>query len=238
MGEPLEFFTGNVTTTEKFIHQFNVFQWMNQNHPSILDPLSRIAVFINLIRGPDVEDWGRQALQRTNDWVRTGGYAANDEQLWTLLSREFQAQFKDPALRENAQQKLNKLQMTSDVAVDNYIAKFIVLVSELRWQHQTEGAVDAFRAGLKQWLIYKILDRENPPVDSDLAGWQAAAQLEATKNLRKCQSGGQFAKGNLAVQENLFHVFMQQRGQNRKTNGKKERDPEAMVHTLTPLKPT
>jgi hypothetical protein len=48
--------------------------------------------------------------------------------------------------------------MTSDVAVDDYIAKFNVLVSELRWQRQTEGAVDAFRAGLKQWLIYKILD--------------------------------------------------------------------------------
>jgi hypothetical protein len=97
MGEPPEFFNGNVANTEKFIHQFNVYQWMNRNHASILDPLSRIAVFVNLIRGPDVEDWGRQALQRTDERVRNG-MAPNDEWLWHELSREFQAQFKDPAL--------------------------------------------------------------------------------------------------------------------------------------------
>jgi hypothetical protein len=55
----------------------------------------------------------------------------NDEQLWHLLAREFQAQIKDPALRENTQMKMNKLQMTLDVAVDDYIAKFNVLASEL-----------------------------------------------------------------------------------------------------------
>jgi Retrotransposon gag protein len=213
---------------EKFIHQFNIYQWMNRNHPSILDPLSQVAVFVNLIRGPDIEDWGRQALQRTNDRVLSGAYTATDEQLWHLLSGEFQAQFKDPALRENAQQKLNKLQMTSDVAVDDYIAKFNVLISELRWQCQTDGAIDAFRAGLKQWLIYRILNREQAPANNDLAGWQAAAQIEATKNMRKRQSGGRFAKGNLTARETLFHEFMQQRGRNRKNGGKKERDPDAM----------
>jgi hypothetical protein len=73
--------------------------------------------------------------------------------------------------------------MTSDVAVDDYIAKFNVLISELRWQRQTDRVVDVFRAGLKQWLIYRILDREQAPADNDLAGWQAAAQIEATKNM-------------------------------------------------------
>jgi hypothetical protein len=98
--------------------------------------------------------------------------------------------------------------MTSDIAVDDHIAKFNVLISELQWQRQTEGAVDVFRAGLKQWLIYRILDWEPAPADNDPAGWQAAAQIEATKNLRKRQSGGRFTKGNLMARENLFHKFI------------------------------
>jgi hypothetical protein len=81
----------------------------------------------------------------------------NDEQLWHLLAGEFQVQFQDPTHQENAQMKMYKLQMMLDL-VDDYIAKFNMLASELRWQHQTEGAVDMFKAGLKSWLAIKILD--------------------------------------------------------------------------------
>jgi hypothetical protein len=154
--------------------------------------------------------------------------APNDKQLWHELSREFQAQFKDPALRENTLMKLNKLQMTSDLAVDDYIAKFNVLLSELRWHRQSEGAVSAFKAGLRTWLVNKIMDRDLAPNDDDLAGWQAATQIEATKNMRKRQQGGRYAKGNLTVRENLFNEFMQQRGRGKKANGRRERDPDAM----------
>ena len=200
---------------------------MNRNHPSILDPVSRIAVFVNLLRGPDVDDWGRQALERTNDRIVVQGMAHNDEQLWQLLIGEFHAQFRDPALRENAQAKMGKLRMVSDIAVDDYIAKFNVLASELRWQRQTEGAVDAFKGGLKNWLVNKILDRDHYPDDHDLDGWQAAARVEATRNMKKRQSGGRFAKGNLTVRENLVNEFLAQRKGNARRNIK-EKDPDAM----------
>jgi hypothetical protein len=124
--------------------------------------------------------------------------------------------------------KLNELQMTSDLAVDDYITKFNVLLSELRWHQQSEGAVSAFKAGLRTWLVNKIMDRDLAPNDNDLAGWQAAAQIVATKNMRKRQLGGRYAKGNLTVRENLFNEFMQQRGCGKKANGRWDRDPDTM----------
>jgi len=52
--------------------------------------------------------------------------------------------------------KLDKLAMTKDVTLEDYIAKFNACIVELQWEMDHPETVRAFKQELSVWLLKKI----------------------------------------------------------------------------------
>jgi hypothetical protein len=70
--------------------------------------------------------------------------------------------------------------MGKEVQINDYIATFNALTTELGWARNHHGTVRAFRAGLLSWIPVRIYDRDPFPNEDDLDGWQEAARREVS----------------------------------------------------------
>ncbi|KAH9962606.1 hypothetical protein BC827DRAFT_1266853 [Russula dissimulans] len=138
--------------------------------------------------------------------------AQNDEDLWNLLIQEFQDAWQDGSIQEKAHTKLAKLAMEKDNDFTTYTAQFNNLIYELNWTRQTQGAVSAYCAGLKTWIIYAVIDRDNCPSEEDLQGWQVAAQKEVIRNLKKKQDGGKGGAHRTTRELRMLQYLAQKQG--------------------------
>jgi hypothetical protein len=128
------------------------------------------------------------------------------------LIQEFQDTWQDGSIQEKAHAKLAKLAMKKDDDFMTYTAQFNNLIYELNWTRQTQGAVSAYCAGLKTWIIYAVIDRDNCPSEEDLQGWQVAAQKEVVRNLKKKQDGGKGGAHRTMRELHMLQYLAQKQG--------------------------
>jgi hypothetical protein len=189
--------------------------------------------------GPKVDDWVVQYI----DLVRTKVYGDqnmnppmppmyqfNDERLWTEFVADFCHIYSNTAKAEGAYAKLMVLSMKdSDGQLDNYIAEFEMLLWKARWEHNTQGAIDLFKQGLKLNLHRRILCRETLPQTLD--EWIHTAHLEAERMALVKAMLGPMGGGNITTRQNHLHMAQNPT----KTGGSKRKDPDTMevdtIHT-------
>ena len=89
----------------------------------------------------------RQQIELANQRVQQGTNE-NDKAIWDQFKTNFLHTWKDTALLEDAQMRLDKLAMGKDVALKDYITQFNANVAELQWAMNHPGTVKAFKQGL------------------------------------------------------------------------------------------
>jgi len=94
--------------------------------------------------------------------------------------------------------KLDKLAMSKEVTLEDYIAKFNACIAELQWVTNHPGTVKAFKQGLSVWLLKKIYVQYTYPAENDLVGWQDAARREMSRALLiRQEAGANYSRGTV-----------------------------------------
>ena len=239
-GQPPSIFSGNRKKTKQWIYEFNLYNYSNLDKRAMQSPLQRIAIALGFIKGDKVQEWAYQQLALAHERVRQG-MDPYDEDLWTEFKRDFEETWKDTTEVEDAQNKLEKLQMSKEVTLEDYIAKFNALISELRWAKDHPGTVRAFKQGLRSGLLLEMYKQRPRPAEHDLVPWQNLARQEEAAAQQIRQDIGSFKPSDRfrSVRDNKMMSIMQQGKQPVKRNGV-TRDPDAMdvdmVETSSVLK--
>jgi hypothetical protein len=174
IGNPPITFDGDRGKTDPFITQFGLFRIINDGNPVITNPIRRIALALNYIRGPKVHAWVAhqyEALLIKVNHTRT--HADMDEALWEDFIAEFKRAFAEPSWKVLA--RLEKLQMAGD-DLEMYIATFENLVR--RAERERERMVQNFLQGLPTDFARSMMKRQATP-NSTIDEWQSAARNEA-----------------------------------------------------------
>jgi hypothetical protein len=182
MGNPPITFDGDRSNSDPFITQFGLFRIINDGNPVITNPIQRIALALNYIRGPKVQAWVTHqydALLIKVNHTRT--HADMDESLWEDFIAEFKRAFAEPAWKVLS--RLEKLQMAGD-DLEMYIATFENLVRRAERQRESVTMVQNFLQGLPIDFVRSIVKQQATPNTID--EWQSAARNEAeTRALMK-----------------------------------------------------
>ena len=170
-----------------------------------------------------MREWADQQLELANDRVAQGMHP-RDEALWNMFINDFKNTWKDTTVIEDAQLKLDSLEMGKNINLEDYIAKFNALISELGWAQNHPGTVRAFQQGLRAGLLAAIYRQRPWPNESDLLSWQDAAREEEVRGQKIRQNVG-YGRRDKSVRESrliaLKMGFSKQQGEPFQKNGRK-----------------
>jgi hypothetical protein len=189
------------------------------------------------MHGPKVDDWVIQYINligtkvygdQTMNLPTPATHQFNNERLWMEFVADFHRVYSDTAKAEGAYAKLMALSMKDgDRQLDNYIAEFETLLWKAQWEHNTQGAVDLFKQGLKLNLHRGILRCET--LSQTLDEWIHAARLKAEWMALVKAMLGPMGGGNITTRQNRLRAVQNPT----KTGGARKKDPDAMeVNTV------
>jgi hypothetical protein len=90
-GKAPETFDGDRTKSKAFISDMTIYMKVNQKHPDIKNPYTRIFIALSFIKGPNVVNWVEAQFHRAEENLDDiAGGDETDEDLW----KDFIAQFK------------------------------------------------------------------------------------------------------------------------------------------------
>ena len=232
-GQPPKMFTGNRKETKDWMNQFTLFAYVNYDNAKIQNPMQRLALALTYIGGDKVREWGNQQLLLARRRV-ADGMDIRDEQIWELFKADFENTWRDTSLVEDAQLKLDRLEMSKDVTLEDYIANFNALIAELQWAHDHPGTVRAFQQGLRAGLLQAIYRQRPWPNEANLLAWQDAAREEETRNQKIRQNVG-YGRKDRSVRESRYQLLRRDgkpmfptNAEWSARNGRRARDPDAM----------
>jgi hypothetical protein len=136
-----------------------------------------------------VEDWVNsqaKTLEQRVDTTRIPHVAETDEVLWNEFESDFKSAWKDTARTQSAYDQLMKLQM-KELDIDSYNATFERLANAAKWEPDAKGTIARYRAGLRENVHRRIVNRENLP--TTMAEWKEAAHKEVGR-IKELQSAG------------------------------------------------
>jgi hypothetical protein len=208
IGHPPEIFDGQRKNTSKFMTEFRLWEILNSQNESIVNPFQRVALALSYMKGAMVEDWVSQQLdeilikvqgnQEVNSPIPST-HLDTDEQLWTDFVSNFKRAFTDTASADQAHAELIQLVMNGD-EVDEYITKFERLMMKAGWERSAQGSLELFKQGLRKDLHREILQRDSIPRTLD--EWQEAARREARRRISIMASVGPRGCEFLSIQMN------------------------------------
>jgi len=226
-------FTGDRKKTKDWLHQFRLYAFVNFDKQVIQNPMQRLALALTYIDGEKVREWANQQLVLANTRVQQG-VNPQDEVIWDLFSADFENTWRDTSVIEDAQMKLDRLEMGRDTTLEDYIAKFNALISELRWAQNHPGTVRAFQQGLRAGLLASVYKQRPWPPEDDLIAWQDATREEETRGQKIRQNVG-FGRRDRSVRQSRAEAY---KGKvvwppgepypYQPKAGRKSRDPDAM----------
>jgi hypothetical protein len=182
-------FNGDRSKSDAFWNEFRRYRLLNRKNESISVPFYRVLTILSYIRGPIVEDWvNSQAglLEHRVDTTQTPHVAETDEILWDEFETAFQSAWKDTAKTQSAYDQLMKLQM-KDLEIDTYNTTFERLASATEWEPDAKGTIARYRAGLRENVHCRIVNRENLP--TTMAQWKEPHRKEVGR-IKELQSAG------------------------------------------------
>jgi Retrotransposon gag protein len=224
-GKAPEVFNGDRTKSKNFISDLRIYFQINRNHKDVKNAYSRTLLALSFIKGPNVVNWVDQEFNRVNEDLRHEyGDDEEDDGIWTNFERRFRRNYISTTAKETAYVKLQNLKMKGG-ELDEYIADFGTLISELDWDEDSETACQYFRGGLPAPLVRTIISMEGNP--DTLTRWTLLAQKHHSRWAMTKAFG---YSGKKAVPGTSKPHFT-------KGQGRKERDPDAMDVDFTQMSP-
>jgi len=174
-------FKGDQSKTRRFLNQFNRFMLMNHKADIAKDPISKCIYFMSLLDGEKVNGWVDMAFNWLEEIEADPSLVDRFSNPWKMMEEKFKVSFTDYAEREQAQDQLGKLRMTSN-NLDEYLAAFETLGSCAELNPDDPSNLRTFAQGLPCQLADACLAMENPDTYGQ---WRAAAQRQQVIYLKK-----------------------------------------------------
>ena len=88
-GQQPTIFEGDRCKSEGFIQEWNIYRGINQFTPQIVNPFSRVLLFLSFIKGDKVQEWTQEQLRWAVEYVDQVPSNDNHEYLWTMVTNAF-----------------------------------------------------------------------------------------------------------------------------------------------------
>jgi len=187
-GNPPPIFTGDRSTTRKFINNFDLWKAINQHNDTMKKPFSRVVTLLTYMDGPLVDAWKEEQMHKLQEAMDDGAQEI-DEDLWDSFIERFKAAFTNQNQKEEAYQKLCKLKQGE--SLDDFFAKFKQFAHEAGVPLDDKGTIETLKHGMYQPLTRAVIQSPdfNPNADTPwtFKKWEDQARMSHQKWLAAAQ---------------------------------------------------
>jgi hypothetical protein len=197
-GNPPPIFKGRKEQASDWLYAFMRWHWINRQNKSMARPLSRVILAISYIEGRDTKGW-TEVQKAAAEQQFDSGIPATDERHWMAFLNDFKDTWKNDPPEGSPEERMTCLGMNRTNTINDYIADFNTLLTELGWPKNHPKTVKAFRSGLLSWIPMRINDQNPDLAENNLEEWQEAAKREVNRyQLKKWEAKGTFEKQEFA----------------------------------------
>ena len=154
-GQQPTIFEGDRRKSEAFMQEWNIYRGINQFTPQMINPFSRVLMFLSFIKGDKVQEW-------TVDYVAQAPGNDNHEYLWDTVADAFHRAFTNITREVDAQTDIKTLKMKGDHGLDDYISTFERLACLGGYNLTDKVVIDMFVDGLPNSLAINVAKFNNP----------------------------------------------------------------------------
>jgi len=187
-GNPPPTFTGDRSTTRKFINNFDLWKAINRQNDTMRKPFSRVITLLTYMDGPLVDAWKEEQMHKLQEAMDDGAQET-DEDLWDSFIERFKSAFTNQNQREEAYQKLCKLKWGENL--DDFFAKFKQLANEAGVPLDDKGTIETLKHALNPPLTRAIIQSPNFNPNADtlwtFKKWENQARMSYQKWLAAAQ---------------------------------------------------
>ena len=161
-GQQHTIFEGDRCKLEVFIQEWNIYRGLNQATPHIVNPFSRVLLFLSFIKGDKVQEWTQEQLCWAVEYVDQAPGNDNHKYLWTTVTNTFYRAFTNITQEVDAQMDIKSLKMKGDNGLDDYISTFEWLAHLGGYNLDDQAVIDMFIEGLPMSLAINVAKFNNP----------------------------------------------------------------------------
>ena len=155
-GQQPVIFEGDRCKSEAFIQEWNIYWGLNQATPHIMNPFSRVLLFLSFIKGEKVQEWTQEQLCWAVEYVDQAPRNDNHKYLWTTIANSFYRAFTNITWEVDAQANIKDLKMKGDQGLDDYISTFEQLARLGGYNLDDRAVIDMFIEGLPMSLAINV----------------------------------------------------------------------------------
>jgi hypothetical protein len=150
-------FTGDRSRADEFLTNMQAYFRLNIKNAQIRSPMTRVAMCLSTMEGPDVEEWKRDV----GKWFDRLNPDIDDRPgVWLTFEEEFKKQFEDSQREPRARMELQELEMKWPL-IDKYVSDFEKLARMAGYNHTNPETMHYFMGGLPKSILTDVL---RPPV--------------------------------------------------------------------------
>jgi hypothetical protein len=150
-------FTGDRSRADEFLTNMQAYFRLNIKNAQIRSPMTRVAMCLSTMEGPDVEEWKRDV----GKWFDRLNPDIDDRPgVWLTFEEEFKKQFEDSQREPRARMELQELEMKWPL-IDKYVSDFEKLARMSGYNHTNPETMHYFMGGLPKSILTDVL---RPPV--------------------------------------------------------------------------
>jgi len=153
-GNPPPIFTGDRSTTRKFINNFDLWKAINRQNDIMRKPFTRVVTLLTYMDGPLVDAWKEEQMHKLQEAMDDRAQET-DEDLWDSFIDRFRSAFTNQNQKEEAYQKLCKLKQGENL--DDFFAKFKQLANEAGVPLDNKGTIETLKHAMKPPLTRAVI---------------------------------------------------------------------------------
>ena len=155
-------FEGDRRKSEAFMQEWSIYRGINRFTPQMINPFSRVLMFLSFIKGDKVHEWTQAQLRWAVDYVAQALGNDNHEYLWDTVADAFFRAFTNITREVDAQTDIKTLKMKGDHGLDDYISTFERLARLGGYNLADRAVIDMFVDGLPNSLAINVAKFNNP----------------------------------------------------------------------------
>jgi len=187
-GNPPPIFSGDRSTTRKFINNFDLWKAINRHNDTMKKPFSRVVTLLTYMDGPLVDAWKEEQMYKLQAAINDGTQET-DEDLWDSFIERFKTAFTNQNQKEEAYQKLCKLKQGE--SLDDFFAKFKQLAHEAGVPLDNKGTIETLKRAMNEPLTRAVIQspdfNPNADVPWTFKKWEDQARMSHQKWLAASQ---------------------------------------------------
>jgi len=211
-GNPPFIFTGDRSTSRKFINNFDLWQLLNKHNDTMKKPLSRVVALLSYMDGDKVDAWKEEQMHILEK-AANDGVPETNEDIWTDFIKRFRNAFTNQNQREESYQKLCKLKQGE--SLDDFFAKFKQLAFEAGVTLDDKGTIETLKHAMTQGLTSAIINSPNFDPTANVPWTFKQWEEQARKSHLKWKAAAKFTQRR----QGLFQAFKLSPRQNNNNPG-------------------